>query len=480
MDVRNETDIERLRQLAELQQTELERLASKLKQQAAELAKLKGVPVNEELKLLMAALNASTDHAADDSQPRCPNKRRKKRTRSGPTPQPKLERQQEHCELDEADRICPSCGGELVAMTGQTEDSELIDTIAVQYVVKEVKRQKYSCRCGCMETALGPARVKPGSRYSLDFGLQVCVAKYLDHLPLERQARMMKRAGLTVQSQTLWNLVWDVAMYARPTWHALLERALSGGIIGLDQTGWPRLDDRSRKKWQMWCVTTPRIVFHQIRDDKSAETFEDLVGDYDGYIVCDDLSTHRAGARGSPGVVLVGCWAHVYRKFEEASADHPDARTAMELIRWLYDVDKYAPPGRLGEMRARWSKLVLDELYHWMTSRPVVKTTSIGNAILHTLKNKERLWRLVDDEHVWLDNNPTERAIRGPVVGRRNHFGSKSRRGTLAASILYSLIETAKLNDIDPAAYLRAVVVAAQDRPHAVVMPWELVVADGA
>lgn len=480
MDVRNETDIERLRQLAQLQQSELVRLSEQLRAMAIENARLKGVPVNEELKLLMTKLNGGTSAADCAASPAKPNKKRKKRERTGPTAQPKLERQAELYELDEADRVCPSCGGELVAMAGQTEDSELIDTIAVQYVVKEVKRQKYSCRCGCMETAIGPARVKPGSRYSLDFGLQVCVAKYLDHLPLERQARMMKRAGLTVTSQTLWNLVWDVATYAVPTWQALLADALRGGIIGLDQTGWPRLDDRSQTKWQMWCVTTPRIVYHEIRDDKSAETFEDLVGDYDGYIVCDDLSTHRAGARGSPGVVLVGCWAHIYRKFEEASSDHPDATTAMELIRWLYDVDKYAPAGELGEMRARWSKLVLDELYRWMTSRPIVKTTSIGRAILHTLKNKERLWRIVDDEHVWLDNNPTERAIRGPVVGRRNHFGSKSRRGTQAASVLYSLIETAKLNGIDPATYLRAVVVAAQERADAVVMPWDLAQDDSA
>ncbi len=473
----HDSELERLRQLSELQAAQIDRQLKLLNAQAIELARLKGTPVNEELKLLLEGLNEGTPDAKD-APAKKPKRERGKRARSGPTPQPRLEQTETLFELDEPDRVCPSCGGDLIAMAGQTEDSELIDVVQLKYVLTKVKRQKYSCRCGCMDTALGPARVTPGSRYSLDFGLKVAIDKYLDHLPLERQVRMMERAGLTVTSQTLWGLLWQIAQYCEATWKALLQDALSGGIIGLDQTGWPRLDDRSKTRWQMWCVTSERVVYHQIRDDKSAASFTDLLGDYCGYVVCDDLSSHGAAARGSPDIVLVGCWAHIYRRFEEASDDFPQARVAMQLIRWLYDVDLYSPPEELGANRALWSKLVLDELYHWMTTVPVLTTTDLGGAIKHTLKIKDRLWRLVDDERVWIDNNPTERALRGPVVGRRNHFGSKSRRGTYAASIIYSLVESAKLNDVDPARYLRAVVLAAQDDPSAVVMPWDLDASD--
>lgn len=89
----------------------------------------------------------------------------------------------------------------------------------------------------------------------------------------------------------------------------------------------------------MWCLTAPGAVVHRIRDDKSAETFIDLVGQYTGTIVCDALSTHAAGARASPGIVLAGCWAHVFRKFEEAQPDHPEAERALAWIGTLYTIN---------------------------------------------------------------------------------------------------------------------------------------------
>src|SRR4029078_7916047 len=94
---------------------------------------------------------------------------------------------------------------------------------------------------------------------------------------------------------------------------------------GPDQTSCPRLAAPGAKPWQMWCLTAPRAVVHRIRDDKSAATFKLLVGEYRGTIGCDALQTHEAGARGVPGIVLAGCWAHCFRKMEEAQPDHPEA-----------------------------------------------------------------------------------------------------------------------------------------------------------
>jgi hypothetical protein len=114
--------------------------------------------------------------------------------------------------------------------------------------------------------------------------------------------------------------------------HAVYQYVLAQAVMGLDQTGWPRLDGGGGKPRQMWCLTAPGVVVHRICHDKSAATFVDLVGAYEGTIVCDALATHAAGAREGPGITLAGCWAHVIRKFREAAVDHPDAQRAVEWI----------------------------------------------------------------------------------------------------------------------------------------------------
>src|SRR5690349_11144576 len=94
----------------------------------------------------------------------------------------------------------------------------------------------------------------------------------------------------------------------------------------------------------MWCITAPGVVAHKIKDDKGAGTFKALVGNYRGTIVCDALKTHEAGARGSEHIVLAACWAHVYRKFEEAAPNHPEANLALGWIGELYGIDERAGP----------------------------------------------------------------------------------------------------------------------------------------
>ncbi len=115
--------------------------------------------------------------------------------------------------------------------------------------------------------------------------------KWLDHIPLERQCRILGRHGLVVTSQTLWDLANAIAHRLKRVDAALATSVLQRPVIGLDQTGWPRLEAGS-KPWQMWCLTAPGVVVHRIRDDKSAATFTDLVGNYTGTIVCDALATH--------------------------------------------------------------------------------------------------------------------------------------------------------------------------------------------
>ena len=479
MDLRRERDIEQLRRVALAQQVQIEQLLRVLQSKCKELEALKGDPreLQQTLALIETLTRAQQDGASSEagSPSKTPPNERKKRTKFGVTAQPKLPIDERVLELDEPDRSCPQCGGRLSPMRGEFEESELIDVVEVSYRLVKVKQQKYVCRCGgCVETAPGPERAVPGGRYSLDFAIKVALDKYLDHIPLARQERILRRHGLEVTTQTLWDQVAALGRRLATTDAALFRYALAQSVIGLDQTSWPRLDGKAEKPWQMWCITTPGVVCHRIRDDKSADTFKALVGDYNGIIVCDALKTHEAGARDAPGIQLAGCWAHVYRKFEEAAPDHPEAELALSRIGELYAIDERAGGDRekLAELRNSESRVVIEAFKAWLWNQAVLKTLSIGKAAAYTVANWERLTRFLSDARIPLDNNSTERGIRGPVVGRKNHYGSKSRRGTEVASTFYSLIETAKLHNVDPASYLRDAVRAA-DRGDAL-LPWQL------
>ena len=476
MDLRRETDIEQLRRVALLQEVQIEQLLKVLSQK--ELSALKGGEAElQQTLLLLEELTRKADAAknAPGGAGKPERKPGKPRTEFGPTPQPKLPVEQQVFELDEPDRTCPSCGGRLEPMAGQFESSEMVDVVEVSYRVVQVKQQKYVCRCGgCVETAPGPERTTSGSRYSLDFAIKVAIDKYLDHLPLARQVRILHRHGLDVTSQTLWDLVHALGAQLVPHHAALYEHLMAQGVIGLDQTSWKRLDDKGGKPWQMWCLSSEQAIYHRICDDKSAATFVELVGNYHGVIVCDALGTHEAGAREGPGIVLAGCWAHVFRKFEEAVPDHAEAELALRFIGQLYDIDERAGDdlARKAELRRTESAAVLEQLKTWLWTQAPLKTLTIGKAAGYAIANWERLTRFVQDPNIPLDNNQTERGIRGPVLGRRNHFGSKSRRGTEVAAVLYSLIETAKLHGLDPARYLAEAIRAA--RRGEVILPWQL------
>ena len=339
VDLERETDIERLRQVALLQKSQLEHLIAIHAKKCAELENLKrgaGGELQQSLALIEAARREAAQLAdaiearaqAEAEKATAPvggaGTRNEARRGHGPTEQLRLDRVRMFCTLDGAARTCRECGGGLAEMTGQAETSEMIDVIDIKYVVTEVERQKYVCKCGStVETAPGPDRAVDGGRYSLRFAVKVAFDKYVSHLPLERQVRAMSHYGLDVTSQTLWDQCSAVADLLTPTYDAIFERLRAGPVIGLDQTSWPDLEDKSLPPWQMWCFTAPGFVYHRICDDKSAATFKALVGDYEGTIVCDAAATHIAGARGEDRITLAGCWAHVYRRFEDAGNDFP-------------------------------------------------------------------------------------------------------------------------------------------------------------
>lgn len=207
IDVSKETDIERLRQVAQLLLDENDRLHRRLQALVQRLAKATGdeaAQLQIELDLLreqLAQRNQALFGASSEKRGRDHDEQasRPPQKGHGPTPQPELPVVETVYELDEADRACPKCGGDLVEMAGQFETSEVVDVVERSFRLVQEKRQKYVCTCGeCVETALGTAKPVAGGRYSLRFAATVARDKFEDHAPLARQARQASGPGCLV------------------------------------------------------------------------------------------------------------------------------------------------------------------------------------------------------------------------------------------------------------------------------------------
>jgi transposase len=487
VELTKEHDLETLRQISLLLDRENQRLITKTLELTAEVARLRGVAepaqlqlaVLQELEQRRAALFHRDARASSDSSVRPP------RPGHGPRPQPALPVVEIRHELPADDRPCPACGGELMEMAGQVDTSERITTVKLTYHVEQHVRQKYRCRCnGAVVTAPGPAQVLPGSRYAPEFGVGVAVAKYADHLPLERQVRMMAREGLTVDSQTLWDQINAIAHHLEPTVEALGRRALEAPVINVDETRWAMLGSRTPAKGTVWTVRSPAVSFYRILPGKSADDGRRVLNGYRGTVVADGFAVYDVLARDGPGFTLAHCWSHAKRKYEEIAEQWPVACDEIgTLIGELYAIERLVPgqfPGdaaaqdRRRHLRQERSRPVLDRIWQWATVQVGLPRSDFGKAVRYMLERWAGLTRFVDDPCVPLDNNAAERALRGPVVGRKNHYGSRSLRGTQVAALFYTLCETAKLAGIDPHAYLLRALSTAIARPGAVTYPDDL------
>jgi hypothetical protein len=300
----------------------------------------------------------------------------------------------------------------------------------------------------------------------------ITVSKYQDALPLYRQETILQRIGVDIPRATMANWMIKAGGLVQPLINLMQDRLLSHDIIQMDETTVQVLKESGKKaqsKSYLWLQRggppeQPVVLYHY-DPGRGAGVAKRLLEGFKGYLQTDGYDGYNAVVA-SNDLVHVGCMAHARRRFSEAvkaqgkTKKRGKAHRGLTLIQKLYRVEKQArklTPEKRCEHRQRHAKPVLDEMRTWLDqSLQQVPPTSVTGKALHYLHNEwDKLIRYLDDGRLEIDNNAAENAIRPFVVGRKNWLFSDSVKGVAASANLYSLIETAKANGMEPYAYLR-------------------------
>ncbi|ATB26885.1 IS66 family transposase [Melittangium boletus] len=493
-------DLETAKQMAALLEAENARLHQRLEALVQENARLKGedaqarlqlelTQLQEQLARMQQRLFGASSEKRPSAQQVAPAARERPQRGHGPRAQPELPVQEVLLPLDEADKVCGLCGGALAEWRGQTEDSEEVSVVERHFVLKRYRRQKYRCPEGCAPvTAPTAPRLIPGGRYAVDFAVHVALQKYAFHLPLARQERMYRREGLVVDTQTLLHLLNALARHLQPSYEALLTVVFASPLIHADETHWHLLDKGPGKKWYAWTVASPRAVHHRILPSRSGATARQVLGNYQGVAMVDGYAAYQTatkpGADGPASCSLVFCWAHVRRKFVEAEQVAPACAQVLSLIGQLYAIEAGLPDPHALEgaqqtaalayrllVRREQSVPLVAAIREWALAQRALPGSGLRKALEYMLALWSGLTVFLSNPWVPLDNNLVERQLRDLVLGRKNHYGSKSLRGTEVAALFYSLIETARLGGEDPGRYLLRAALVAIENPGTVTLP---------
>ncbi len=486
LDLERESRPEILRQAAVLLERENRRLIEKTLKLQRENEALKGASPEElalKLRILEEQLSAvrrrlfaasSEKLPQDFSQESAPPSNAAPRKGHGRAEQPRLPVTEVLHELPAEERLCKECGGQLTEWEGQFEESEEITVVSRRFVLQKHKRKKYRCSCNaCVRTAEGPQKLFPGARYSPEFAIEAAVSKYSEHLPLERQARIMEREGLEITSQTLWDQTWALYQILKPLGEKIAGHVLASAVAFADETPWEFLGKKGvdRKRWWAWAAARENAVSYRILDSRSQDAAKQVLEGYSGTLVADGYAAYGAllkkDSTGPPAATfrLAACWVHARRKFFEVKDFYPvECAWVLDKIGDLYEVEREVPEagdeeGRLAlrrQLRREKSKPLTEEIHAWAKDLlpRTLPRSGLGEALAYLLKLWPRLLVFLDDPHVPLDTNTVERAIRGVALGRKNHYGSKSKHGAEVTAFFYSVIETCKLCRVEPKGYL--------------------------
>lgn len=372
---------------------------------------------------------------------------------------------------------CKCCQAKM-SDSGMTEDSEFLTVIPKQFLVIRQKRHKYRCgNChGDIVTAPAPPRIKEGSTYSDEMMVDVALTKYCDLVPIERYAAMAGREGLKdLPAQSLIETTHYVADAVRPAYGKLKQELTPSLVLHADETPHRMLEGDRKSNWFLWGFSGPKTSFFECHDTRSGDVAAKFLNDSScEYLACDVYTGYGKAvretneirhAKGLPKIQRVYCNAHARRKFVEAFEKYPnDAEFFIKKYQEIYHLEsesKGKPPDEVAHYRARMIPLFEQMREKSFELMPEYSTKStMGKALRYYTGNLAGFTLFTKNPSLPIDNNSQERLLRNPVIGRKTWYGTHSRRGAETAAILFSLVESCKLNRLNPREYFRKLIAA--------------------
>lgn len=399
--------------------------------------------------------------------------------------------------IDAAPTACPCCGGAMHSI-GEVR-TEQLDIVPMQLRVRVTRRPRYACRAceGAVVVAAAPARPIDGGMPTEALVAHVVISKFCDSLPLYRQSQMLARQGIALDRSTLSNWVGSACWWLTPLYDLVLGTVLSSAKVFADDTTLPVLDPgRGRTKTgRLWCYAVddrgwrgpshPAVAYIYTEDRKGAHPAAHLAGfagvlQVDGYAGFKRLAGDRAGA----SVRLAFCWAHMRRGFFEfhASTKSPLAAELLARVAALYAIEaeiRGHPAEHRRRVRQERSRPIVEALRDWLHDQVprLPGGSELAKAMRYAIRHWDGLIAFLDDGRIEMDTNVVERAIRPHTLTRKNALFAGSDGGARHWAIAMTLIQTAKLNGVDPMAWLTDVlerIVSGRTKAHelAALMPW--------
>lgn len=373
---------------------------------------------------------------------------------------------------------CRCCGGELED-SGMTEDREFVTKVPEQFYVVRQKSRKYRCsHChGDLRTAPTPPRIKEGSAFSDELILDVAVSKFCDLIPIERQAKMAERKGFPgLPPQSLIESTHYLAEFLKPLYEQLKRDAFSSRVLQADETPHRMLEGDAKEHWHFWGFSGSHAAYFEAHSTRSGDVASGLLKDSACQVLVSDVySGYKKAARETndyriknnlPRIQTSYCNAHARRKFKEADAYAVERDYFIRQYQRIYRLEAEArepdqPPDLLRENRLK-MRPIFEEMkaqaLSWLASYS--SHSSIVKAMSYFLKNYDELVWFTEpgQQDVPIDNNAQERLLRNPVIGRKTGYGTHSKQGAKTTAILFSVMESCKLNGVNPRTYLKALV----------------------
>lgn len=366
---------------------------------------------------------------------------------------------------------CTSCGDEM-SDSGMREVSEQLSVIPKKFEIISLQQVKYRCAChSCITTAAAPARIIPGSSYSDEMVLDVALSKYCDLLPIHRYVAMADRSGVAgLPPQSLIGVTHGLADFLYPAYELIKKGVMASRVLNADETPHRMLEGSDKKSWFLWGFSTPKLCFLECHDTRSGDVASEilknskceiLVSDvYSGYTKAIRVSNKLRESLILPIIRSAYCNAHSRRYFHKSwSSPGRDGEYFIEQYHEIYQLNKKAKgraPPEVLELRLQMLPLfeaMRDKAYNELSAYS--NKSQYGKALRYFLENYQGLTVFIADAEVPIDNNMQERLLRSHVVGRKTWYGTHSERGAKTAAILFSLVETCKLNGVNPREYFK-------------------------